>query len=421
MAIIAQMNLKQKILHNADRCVQCGLCLQACPTYVANKNEAESPRGRIALMQALAKQQLPMGQKLQQHLDQCLSCRACEAVCPLNVKYGELIDDTRQLMASLPKRKRSPRLAAWLKVWLTHPNILTLLRRGLRLYQRSKLQWLLRSSKLSKLLGIATYDSLLPPIAPSKKFFNYYPSDGNSDSKKNVGLFLGCVQQLLGESVLHDAIKLLNHCGYGVYVPSQQNCCGALHSHSGQAQRAQQLKQQNLKAFNALPIDAIISVTTGCTPVLQESTDNIDHFKHPVLNIHVFLNQITWPNTLQFKPLPQRVALHTPCSLRNSIKQADAPLKLLQKIPQLEIQALSQSAHCCGAAGSYMLEHPQMAEQLLEQLLSYSKVDFQQIDSILTSNIGCQLHLQRHFQQHKIPLNCLHPVQLLAQQIKSPT
>ncbi len=414
-------SLEKSIQQQASQCVKCGLCLPYCPTYALTENECESPRGRIALLDALAKKQIPLSEKTQLYLDHCLTCRACEAVCPAKVSYGELIDKGRQLILEQSASPKKITLPKSLAIALKHPWLWQTLARLLAFYQRSGLQYLTRKSGLLKALRLARVEALLPISIIHSGWRPYYKA--TAPERGQVALFTGCINQLVDRTTIKAAIKLLTACGYNVYIPTTQQCCGALHQHAGAIKQAQALAQANIAIFNQLKIEKIITITTGCSVVLQEYAHLVNsptsaNFNQKIIDINQFLITIAWPQNLTLSPLAKKIIVHTPCTLRNVLKQAAAPLQLLQKIPAAEIIPLAANNYCCGAAGQYMLQHPAMSDNLLAQTLDL--IIPLNPDYLATTNIGCNLHLQKGLTEKHCKTRVLHPIVLLAQQLTQP-
>ena len=410
------------LLGHTDRCVKCGLCLPHCPTYGKTQNEGESPRGRIALIEGLANGKLALTPRLEAHLDSCLACRACENVCPSEVQYGTIIDAGRALVAAQRPPSAHEKL---LRGMIIRPPLLRLGARLLRFYQRSGLRSLVRGSGLLKLTGMTRFDALLPPLPAVRALQEYYPALGTA-KRGDVALFTGCVASVIDTETLNAAIRLLTACGYGVHVPRTQGCCGALHMHSGAAQQAHALAMQNLDAFNGLKIDAIISTASGCGAPLteyykmDEKNKELKKFSENVRDISAFLASIPWPENVTFTPLEQRVAVHEPCSLRHVLHQHAHPYTLLRKIPGLDVVALPGNAQCCGAAGTYMITQPVMADALRKDKLVALQSSAAQL--LVTSNIGCALHIAAGLRPHiaaepEQEIKVIHPVTLLARQL----
>ncbi len=418
-------DLRLQLLEHTDRCVKCGLCLPHCPTYGKTQNEGESPRGRIALIEGLANGQLGLTPRLEAHLDSCLTCRACENVCPSEVRYGTIIDAGRALVAAQHSPSAHEKL---LNSLITHKPLLRLGARLLRFYQRSGLRSLVRGSGLLKLAGELTgpmknlprLDALLPPIPPVRIWQEYYPALG-ADKRGDVALFTGCIASVMDTEILNAAIRLLTACGYGVHVPRTQGCCGALHMHSGAVRQAHALAMQNLYAFTELKIDAIISTASGCGAPLSEyykfdaNDERLKKFSENIHDISEFLASIPWPENIIFAPLEQRVAVHESCSLRNVLHQHTHAYTLLRKIPDIDVVALPGNARCCGAAGAYMITQPIMADALRKDKLAALESSAGTL--LVTSNIGCALHIAAGLREAGQHIEVIHPVTLLARQL----
>lgn len=401
----------------ADRCVRCGLCLPHCPTYRLTGDESNSPRGRIALMGALAKNQLAPTPRLLEHLDRCLTCRACEAVCPSLVPYGRLIDTVRAQVRgerSHWQRFQKHFLHQWV---IPRPMILRGLGRVLSLAQR------IGVIGLARRIGWTPLEILEPNLPPRRSWQSFYPAQG--EKRGQVALFTGCIADVVGQPLLIATVQLLNQLGYGVHVPKGQVCCGALARHAGEPERASALACQNIKAFAAAEVEAVICTASGCTAGLADYPQWLQEggadlaaaraFSSKLQDINQFLFQTAWLAEANLKPLAKRVAVHEPCSLRHVLHQQEAVYGLLRQIPQAEILPLPNNGQCCGAAGSYMLTQPALAQSLrTEKITALRKI---QPDILVTSNLGCSLHLAAGIRKAGLRSEVLHPVQLLVRQL----
>jgi glycolate oxidase iron-sulfur subunit len=397
------------LLADADLCVKCGLCLPHCPTYNKTQNENESPRGRIALIQAWAGKHLETSKKLVEHIDNCLLCRSCERACPAVVPYGRLINNFREQI----KGERDATLSVSLMKRISHNKTAgRLAQSGLKFYQTTALQKTARLLKLPELLRLDKIDRLLPDYHEPKPLAPFYPA--TTDVKGNVGLFVGCMGSLLDHETVDAAIKVLTAAGFNVSIPEQQTCCGALDLHDGDSQTSEQLAAANCSAFAENSLDAVVTIASGCGSQMREYRQA--DFAKKVVDISQFLVKSGCDLSDQLRPLAASVCLHTPCSLKNVMREEQGALKLLQQIPDIKISPLPAAIQCCGSAGSYMLDHPQMSQALLNDLLNVALED--QPEYLVSSNIGCALHISAGLRERGVALEVLHPITLIARQLK---
>ncbi|WP_240954373.1 (Fe-S)-binding protein [Solimonas marina] len=404
-------------LAKADLCVKCGLCLPHCPTYQETGNEADSPRGRIMLMQGLASGLIERSAALDAHLDGCLGCRSCERVCPARVPYGELIDAGRAMLQH--HAGRPPALTRGLAPWLTRPRLRRMARIALQLFQYSGLQRLLTMGGALRMGRAGRWLSLLPQRTPQVAVGAHQrPRHGT-----RVQLFRGCVGDIADTATLHAIATLFERCGFEVEQPRAQTCCGALHLHAGAPAAAANLADRNRAAFSSTA--AIVYAASGCGATLQEygacGIGSAD-FAAQVQDPHRLLLD-HWPRDIQLRPLNATIAVHLPCSQRNVTGAGEAIIALLRKIPNARVVTLDSQHNCCGAAGTYLLSQPEMADRLLEHKLD--ALSHMTADYLVSSNVGCSLHLggglrRGDLRASKAP-TLLHPLALLAQQWPSDT
>lgn len=395
------------LLNLADQCVLCGLCLPACPTYRVGRTEAESPRGRIALIKALTAGTLTPEPAATAHLDHCLGCLSCERACPSGVRYGSLVDAHRQASAAPPDR-----LQRFIYGLMARPRRLQRLARlshGLRLSH-----WLSPLARKSgaRRAGIARLIANIPPLPPLPA--RTPPDASPREVRGTVGLFLGCVASAFDRDTHAAARILLIALGYRVVEPPSQGCCGALPQQAGHADVAATLASTTRDAFVDAGVDTLIVSASGCYGTLRDLT--FAGSGVAVREIGEFLAADETLSTLIFLPLPQRAALHRPCSLDNRVRAAAATSALLQHIPALRIAELPPQPRCCGAGGAHFLRHPQIADPLRDERLD--QVDALDADLLLTSNIGCRLHLADGLRARGRRIEVLHPITLLARQLQ---
>lgn len=395
------MTTKTELLSIADSCVKCGICSPHCPTYTHSQNENESPRGRIALIQAWAGGNLTITDNLLSHIDNCLLCRACEKACPAVVPYAKLIDDFR---AQIHDEQSSPLSVKLVKTFAESKRVQGWTKSLLTFYQQKNLQKTARFLHLPQILGLGKLERLIPHSEASQTLQNYYPAQNTV--KGEVGLFVGCMGELFDFETVNSAIRVLTHVGFNVHLPENQTCCGALALHEGDAETAQNLATQNQSAFANKNLQAIITIASGCGSTLKDYAQNVVDISH-------FVSQFE----LELKPLAANIVLHSPCTLKNVLKTDKSVLKLLKQIPQANISPLPETTQCCGAAGTYSLKHEKMAQTLLNELLETALE--QPADYLVSSNIGCALHIAAGLRERGKNLQVVHPIVLIAKQIGS--
>ena len=392
-------NTKKELLAIADSCVKCGICAPHCPTYTQTQNENESPRGRIALIQAWAGGNLNVTNNLLNHIDSCLLCRACEKACPAVVPYAKLIDDFR---AEMHGEQSIPMSVRWVKILAENKRIQGWAKSGLTFYQKNNLQKTARFLHLPTLFGLGKLERLVPNYQESQPLKNYYPA--LNEVKGDVGLFIGCMGELLDFKTINAAINVLTHIGFNVHLPETQVCCGALALHEGDANTAENLAKQNKTAFANENLQAIITIASGCGSTLKDYAPNVVDISH-------FISQFEF----NLKPLAANICVHSPCTLKNVLKTDKSVLKLLKQIPEANISSLPETTQCCGAAGSYSLRHDKMAQTLLNELLETALE--KPTDYLVSSNIGCALHIAAGLRERGKDLTIIHPIVLLAKQL----
>lgn len=376
-----------------DQCVKCGLCLPHCPTFALTRNENHSPRGRITLIEGLLNKEIVPGPNTASALEGCLSCYRCEAVCPAKVPFAEIMEQARAVFA--------PTKLGFVR-WMVHPCWLSCVHRLLWVVDRLGLRRLARKIGLLRLFRLARADELLGAISQRHSFQAYYPP--TSLPQGDVSLFLGCLSQISLHSLIHKSIALLQALGYGVYVPTKQTCCGALFLHTGHVKEAQECQQLNKQIFT--PPQPLLTFATGCERDLKT-------FLPESVDIMTFLSTVSWPTEWSWRPLAQTIVIQTPCS--SSAKDTAAVYSLLTKIPNIRLETC-QDTQCCGAAGIQMLTHPVQSDALGRAWLDKMQ-KMPHIDAVVTTNIGCQCHLQRLFQENNPFIPCLHPLSVFLGQL----
>jgi glycolate oxidase iron-sulfur subunit len=323
------------------------------------------------------------------------------------VDYGLLITSARQLQKS---GQRAPGIIdRALLHTLSHAPYSKSISSLTGIYQKLGL-----TSITSRLGGKTTerLNQLLPAKIDTASWRESYPAIGSPLGR--IGLFTGCISRIADRAALNAAIGILNRMGYEVVVPFKQGCCGAMHLSSGDSKEAEAMAQRNRTAFSQLELDAIVGVATGCVSHLTEHS-GLSETSAPVMDISVFLSTRPALSELKLAPLNKRVAIHTPCSMKNVLKQGDAPFTLLQHIPEINLIELPEDGLCCGAAGLYLIANPDEADGLRKNKIDALKNC--QAEILLTSNTGCSLHLAAGVRAADMDVELMHPVELLARQI----
>jgi len=412
-------------------CVHCGLCTAACPTYAETGNENDGPRGRIYLMRAIVDGRLELTDTARKHLDLCLDCRSCETACPSGVQYGRILEPFRVDMQQIPAFTTSEGDAtpAWFRKWILY---------GLFPYRR-RLEWALTPARwmqkfgldrLAEKLGITRFlpthlqrmQQQLPRLKPHEKPLpEFLPARGTR--RATVGLFIGCVADAMFRHVHWATARVLQENGCDVIIPGQQSCCGAIHYHSGASEPMMQLMAMNADAFLEKPLDAVVVNVAGCGSMLKDyshvteelathdpdAAGRINRLCSLVKDVHEFLAELG-PISPSGK-LPVKVAYQDACHLQHAQRIQKQPRDLLQMVPGLSLTHVDEPELCCGAAGTYNLTQPEMANRLGQRKLNHLLNNAP--DVIASANAGCSLQLQAQLKSAGHDLPVMHPMEIL--------
>jgi glycolate oxidase iron-sulfur subunit len=420
-------------------CVHCGLCLEACPTYVATGDENDSPRGRIYLMRAVEEGRLSVGSlAFERHIDRCLGCRACEAACPAGVEYGQLLEAARADILKGPTKPSG--VYRLLKLVLRHvwmkPRRLRaaftlgrfmrdtgfarlLLRTGIARSINSQVEFGLSllegssSERAGRMPANRPQDVGAPnPGAPNS-------ATPNAGAPTSVVLFKACVTEGLFQRVNEATSRVLEVNACEVQTPPNQVCCGALHAHAGELEGARILARQNIEAFAAHPDTAIVTNAGGCGAMLasyahlladdEQYKERARDFSARVRDIGQQLKAIGFRNgaAIGF----ERTTYDASCHLLHGQHGADASSEMLWAIPDLNLALLSGSDVCCGGAGVYNMLEPELSQQVLEEKLR--NIEQSGATVLATGNAGCHMQISAGANLSGLKLKVCHPVELL--------
>ncbi len=389
-------------------CMRCGFCLPSCPTYITSGfKEEHSPRGRIALMKAVADGLIEPDSDVERSLDLCLGCRACEPVCPSGVNYGHLLEEARDIISqnktySLPVKAIRKTVFHGL---FPYQERMTAAAGLLSLYQRTGLQTAVRKIGFMKLFpdSLAAMEKVLPAV-PSYKDMKKRPEKLPAHGKpvKRAAFFSGCLMDTIFMGTNDATMKLLQMAGCEIVIPQSQACCGALHGHSGEKEKAKELAKRNIAAFENTGADYIITNAGGCGAFLVD----YDHllkdepewkmravsFTNKIKDISQILFEMDFHKNYKMALPRQIITYQDSCHLRNVMKTAAAPRTLLGSITGAEYREMKDADRCCGSAGIYNIVESEMSMQILDHKMGQARTTEAAV--IVTSNPGCLLQMK---------------------------
>lgn len=405
-------------------CVHCGLCLPACPTYRQLGNENDSPRGRIYLMRGVVEGRLTLGDAFITHIDLCLGCRGCESVCPSGVPYGSLLEAARAEVATT-KRERGEASEALMRLMLnkvfTRPRLLRALLTIVRWFRDTGVaRFTFKTNLVRGRLRFATA-LLLASRSPFRgnRTRGTERAAGVNAKGIRVSMLTGCVMQGLFEHTNRATEGVLVRNGCDVVNATGQVCCGALHAHAGQIETARQLARRNIEVFLASDADRIIVNAAGCAAAMKEYgellrddpsfADRAHELSSRVRDVSEFLMEIgiAQPATA----IDRLVAYDAPCHLIHAQRIAQAPIEVLRKIPGINLVPLRGFESCCGGAGIYNLQHPELSAAILADKIE--SIRDSGADTVVTANPGCIMQIGAGVLQQELKIDVVHAMDLL--------
>ncbi len=391
-----------------ESCVHCGFCLATCPTYTVLGEEMDSPRGRITLMKAVLEDEITV-QEAAPYVDRCLGCLACVTACPSGVKYEGLLAPYRAYASRQVKRPFMKSVQRRLcRETLPYPDrfrLATGLGRTARLVQGAM------PEELRAML------ELLPERQPlAKPLPALYAAIGKPRAR--VALLVGCVQQTLAPEINWATLHVLAKNGVEVVIPQAQGCCGSILMHIGEQAEARRLARNNLKVFPQ-DVDAVLTNSAGCGSGMKEygllfaglpDEGLAQAFVGRVKDVSEFLGELGI-EALPALAQPLRVAYHDACHLAHAQGVREAPRRLLRQVPNLTLVEIAESDLCCGSAGTYNIEQPDIARALgrrkTENILRSGG------EAVVTGNIGCMVQIRNHLDEVGKPLPVYHTMEVL--------
>ena len=405
------------------KCVHCGFCLPACPTYLETGLETESPRGRIALMKAVNEGRIGLTEGVIRHWDLCIQCRACEVACPSGVPYGRLIEATMTQVGGRRKTGLIPRIASDLSLKRLLPNQrrLGLAVGALRIYQRSGLQRALRKSGLLRAVSgrLSELEQSLPRVPATTFRAAGQVIRTQRPVRARVALLSGCVMPLVHGPQMDAVTRVLTRNGCDVVVPKHQVCCGALNSHVGDLATARDLARRNIDAFLESGVETIVVASAGCGSRMKEYghllrddpeyLERAEQLSAMTEDVHEFLVRL--PFERPSATLDYRVTYQDSCHLASAQRVTAPPRDLLRSIPGVELIELPGAEVCCGAGGTYTITERDFSLRLLDSKMD--SVEETGANVVATANPGCLLQLQYGASKRGLPLDVRYVVELL--------
>ena len=391
-----------------EACVHCGFCLPVCPTYLVLGEEMDSPRGRIYLMKSVLEGDLAV-QDAMPFIDRCLGCLACVTACPSGVRYGDLVTPFRAYARGQAGYGFWERLQHTLvNETLPYPG------RFRSAAAMGKLAKPLRGALPKEMQNML---ALLPERLPaSSDLPARVPAEGQRRAR--VALLVGCVQQILAPEINWATLRVLARNGVEVVIPAEQVCCGALLLHTGDHEQARRLARQNLRAFPD-DIDAVLTNAAGCGSGMKEyallfkglpEEEAALQFTGRVQDVSQFLSGLGLAEPPGL-PQPLKAVYHDACHLAYAQGITDAPRRLLSALPNLTLLETTDGGLCCGSAGVYNLEQPDIASELGRR--KADTILQSNAEAVVAGNIGCMVQIRTHLQALGKSLPVFHTFELL--------
>jgi glycolate oxidase iron-sulfur subunit len=405
---------EQKLL----ACVHCGFCLTACPTYTRLGDEGDSPRGRIYLMRAVHEGRLePEDYAVRKHIDQCVGCRACETVCPSGVEYGWLLERTRD---TIRKASGSSFMAQALLFAFGNKRTAQVVSFFSRVLRATGIPKFMARATPKKWGKIKFSMAMLAASAPGDLKRTPRRATAQRAHREKVAVLTGCVQEGLYSRVNRDTEYVLEQNGFDVVAAPMQQCCGALHAHSGELDRSREMARRNVEAFERSGADLIVVNAAGCGAQMKQYAELLEHdtawheraqaITAKVRDVSELLASI---ELKQGAPVDMRITYDAPCHLYHAQRITNAPLDMLQAVPGLDFVPLPRADECCGGAGIYGLLHQDLGGRILRDKVD--AVESTKAEAVVTPNPGCMMQIGAGLLIHDHDTEVFHPIELLAE------
>ncbi|WP_413229847.1 (Fe-S)-binding protein [Halobacillus litoralis] len=403
-------------------CVHCGMCLEACPTYLITGQEQHSPRGRVHLIKSVAEGKLNLNEAFADPVFQCLDCRACTTACPADVDVGGLIEEARgQVRKAMPLTGWKGVVSSFfLKGLFPHQKRMGAVGGMLKFYQQSGVQKLMRGSRALQIMPshLSGMEAIMPevgsPVQQKYKDVDVIPAKGTP--KARVAMLTGCIMDVMFSDINQSTINVLTYNDNEVTVPKNQTCCGALHVHAGDRDTGRKLAKQNIEAFEN--DEKVVVNAAGCGCALKEYPElfkddphwrkRAEAFSEKVQDISKYLYDTGYEKPKS--SIDKKITYHDACHLAHGQGVRHEPRQMLKDIPGIDYTEMSRADTCCGSAGIYNLTHPEMAKAVLDEKMKHVPED---VEMISMGNPGCMLQMAMGVQKYGRRSDIVHTVQLL--------
>lgn len=407
-----------------SQCIHCGMCLSTCPTYDLTKFELSSPRGRIKLVKSLAKGEIELTNTFIEEMNFCLDCQACETACPAGVKYGSIVESARNIISKSNKEKFFYHLIKKfsLNQILTKNWLLKLVARILYVYQKSGLRTFISKIKLLKIISSKLFE--IEKLAP--QISNYFSDEvikeinlPQNEIKQNTAIHLGCIMNVAFTDINIDTVEVLLKNNCKVISPKNQICCGSLHAHYGEMDKAIELAKRNIDLYSKYEYDYLVSNSAGCGAFMKEYEHILSEdekykekakiFSSKVKDISEFLSIIN----LKFnsKEINKTITYDDACHLCHTQKITKEPRDVIKSIPGIKYVELKEASWCCGSAGIYNVVKYDSSMNFLTRKIKHIKDS--NADIVLSANPGCLIQIKYGIEKNHLETEVMHPITLI--------
>lgn len=411
------------------KCVRCGKCRSVCPVFAEIRNETAAPRGHVFMVQMLRDGRVNPDQNVYDHLSNCLMCETCSINCPSGIDIHELNAAARSYVYD--KNRSSLKDLIFDTMW-TRPALLKTAIRMIWGAQKSGAQKLARQLGLTRILpgDMPKAEEILSdvPYRSARSQLSEL-NQAQGEKKYKVGYFLGCGTDLLNPGVALATVDVLTRNGCEVIIPRNMKCCGLPHIANGKLDTARQLAEANVKLFNSYNFDYIVTDCASCSSALSAKnmefllgssglSDEVKKFTDKVIDLTCFMvNVLDLDMPADTSSGSIKVTYHDPCHLANAQGIKSEPRQLLKLIPGVELVEMKDANRCCGGSGTYSLTHYDLSMQILDKKMENAAATGAAV--IATCCPSCIMQLQYGVRRRGLPVQVLHPVELLSRSYKN--